>query len=257
MSTNPVEAYHSALKYGNKVIMQRFSLLGIVKHVLGVDRRYLLRAEETRINFRGKTLAEEALVPGIVQFPLPVQNLLSPEIREGKKLCDDGEVPRTDVLQDIRPSQNEESDNDELFDWDWSIGSCDCRFYRKWRLPCRHLFHLHFVTDGQTLTTSRLQQWSLYWEDYGFELYEVNKQYTAFNPVLREEGAISPQDRVAAREVTETLLSSFYELEQAAHRQLGQEGRSFIEWWIGKLRAAATQLKDLKFDDWKAELPEV
>jgi hypothetical protein len=169
-----VEAYHSALKYGNKVIMQRFSLLGIVKHVLGVDRRYLLRADEARINFRGKTLPEGALVPG--KFPLPVQNLLSPEIREGKKLCDDGELPCANMLQDIRPSQNDENDdgNGELFDWDWSNAACDCRFYRKWRLPCRHLFHLHFVTDGQTLTPLRLQQWSLYWEDYGFELYEVN-----------------------------------------------------------------------------------
>ena len=62
------------------------------------------------------------------------------------------------------------------------------------------------------------------------------------------------QDRVAAREVTETLLTSFYELERAAYQRLGgSEGRNFITLWIGKLRSAAASLQTLDFDAWKAK----
>jgi hypothetical protein len=60
--------------------------------------------------------------------------------------------------------------------------------------------------------------------------------------------------RTAAQEITETLLTSFYELEQTAHRELGVvEGRGFVTWWISKMREAASLLQGLKFDDWRAK----
>jgi hypothetical protein len=144
-------------------------------------------------------------------------------------------------------------DADNSNNFVWSEAQCECRFYRKWRLPYRHLFHHHFVNEGQTLTEVHLMQWSLLWEENGFELYEVDESYTAPNLPLKEDG-IDSYDRVAAREVTETLLTSFYELERAAHQQLGGlEGRNFITWWIGKLRSAASSLQTLDFDAWKAK----
>jgi hypothetical protein len=96
-------------------------------------------------------------------------------------------------------------------------------------------------------------QWSRLWEENGFELYEVAESYTAPNLPLKEDG-VDSYDRVAAREVTETLLTSFYELERAAYQRLGgSEGRNFITWWIGKLRSAAASLQTLDFDAWKAK----
>ena len=47
-TTNPVESWHSVLKCKGvtKDILQRFSLLGIVKHSLAIDKEYDLRAKE-------------------------------------------------------------------------------------------------------------------------------------------------------------------------------------------------------------------
>ena len=47
-TTSPVESWHSVLKCKGvtKDILQRFSLLGIVKHSLAIDKEYDLHAKE-------------------------------------------------------------------------------------------------------------------------------------------------------------------------------------------------------------------
>ena len=53
----------------------------------------------------------------------------------------------------------------------------------------------------------------------------------------QRDTADNPYNRVAAREVTEGLLTSFYELKRAVYTRLGaEEGRGFAGWWIGRLR---------------------
>ena len=92
---------------------------------------------------------------------------------------------------------------------------------------------------------------SALWQENGFELYEVNESYIVPNSTVNED-AINSSNRTAAREVTEVLLTSFYELERAAYQRLGAaEGNKFVQWWIGKLRATTT-LKGLNFDAWKS-----
>ena len=53
-TTNPVETWHSVLKCKGvtKDILQRFSLLGIVKHSLAIDKKYNLRAEKVKQKWR-------------------------------------------------------------------------------------------------------------------------------------------------------------------------------------------------------------
>ena len=109
------------------------------------------------------------------------------------------------------------------------------------------------ITILSTIAEARLMQWSDLWEEHGFELYEVNESFAVSDPPLKED-SINSYDRVAAREVTETLPTSFNELERAAYQRLGgSEGRNFITWWIGKLRLAASSLQTLDFDAWKAK----
>jgi hypothetical protein len=71
-STNALEGYHSALKYGNESVMQQFSLLGIVKHVLDLNKRYFQQAATNKNNFCGKSIREAVLVKGLMLFPVPV-----------------------------------------------------------------------------------------------------------------------------------------------------------------------------------------
>ncbi|KAK0714099.1 hypothetical protein B0T26DRAFT_384927 [Lasiosphaeria miniovina] len=144
-----------------------------------------------------------------------------PKIREGQTLADDGELVRGGLLEDIDVEEGE---------FEWSAAQCDCRFYWRWSLTCRHLFHHHFVNSSLTLTEARLLQWSNRWQEGDFELYEVRESYRVAAPEDADEHAILAYNRVAAREVTETILTSFYKLESNAVARLGQvEGRRFID----------------------------
>jgi hypothetical protein len=67
-TTNPIETWHSVLKCKGvtKDILQRFSLLGIVKHSLAIDKEYDLRAEEVKQKWRTRQH------PLAAEFPEPL-----------------------------------------------------------------------------------------------------------------------------------------------------------------------------------------
>ena len=247
LDTNPVEAFHSALKYGSKVVMQRFSILGIVKHVNSIDHRFFLRALKRKADFRDRC-AEVGLIPGLKYFPSPVQNLMVPEVYEGQRLHDDGETPRAYLLEPL-DDDNWVVEDDSQLTTGPLVMKCDCRFYRRWRLPCRHLFQYHFA--GDTLINSSCRYWGELWEDHGFELYESSESYrelpkTAVEPVATRE-------RLHAREVIENMTASYYDLESWALTHKGPvEGREFIAWYITQLQEAATTLGKMDFEAWKA-----
>lgn len=205
--------------------MQRFSLVGITKHIHTINIQYFDRAERVKIDFRSKILAEAIIVPGLGRFPVPIQQLLAPEVQEGKRMADDGELPPSTLEFDCLEVDGNGEDFDDL---NWSTVHCECRFYRRWKLPCKHLFQHHFISDCHTLTEVRLQQWSDLWQQNGFELYEATTTIFTSNLTPKEPN-FSAYDRVAAREVTESLLASFYELERAAYNKLGSvDGSNFV-----------------------------
>jgi hypothetical protein len=177
-----------------------------------------------------------------------VQILLASEIRAGQTLADEGELVRPGLLQGITIDADEDEGG-----FQWESAHCDCRWYRRWLLPCSHLWHHHFVNNNLTLTESRLCQWSLQWDEHGYELYEGRVSYHAL-PASTEAETIAATHRIEAREVAETLLTSFYELERAAHQALGAiKGRDFVAWWIKKLQESAAALSAITFESWKAQ----
>ena len=76
-----------------KDILQRFSLLGIVKHSLVIDKEYDLRAEEVEWKWRTRQHPLAVEFPELGIFPYPVQQLLVEEIHQGKLLVGEEEVP--------------------------------------------------------------------------------------------------------------------------------------------------------------------
>ncbi|KAI1818939.1 hypothetical protein F4861DRAFT_544487 [Xylaria intraflava] len=217
-SINILEGYHSAVKYDSKSILPQFSLLGTVKHIIAVNKRYMARAIKAMNDFRTRVLRETPLIPGLENFPYPVQLLLTTEIRQGQTMTSDGHIPSAYLFEGIQDHFEENLQN-----FQWKTASCDCRFYRKWHLPCSHIFHHHFANGGRTLTPKSLEYWSNVWQNQGFELYSTLKN----QPTTKGTSGDYYNDRrrvmqrVQAREVTETILHSFYELERAAHSQLG------------------------------------
>lgn len=223
--------------------MQRFSLLGIVKHVMAINKRYFLRAAKQRSLFKGRISLLEDILPGFGQFPSPVQELLRPELKEGQEMAENGEPCSSSLHVDI------DCDSDSF---NFQDAVCDCRFYGKYRMPCRHIFQLHFVLDEQILTRDRLRWWSNMWEESGFEVYETGGWHRVPHLPSTDPDGFRSEQRAEAREVTESLLTSFYQLERAARATLGAvEGSRLVAWWITKLRNAATSMPR-DFDAWKA-----
>jgi hypothetical protein len=48
--------------------------------------------------------------------------------------------------------------------------SCRCQFYRKWQLPCRHIWQHHILF--RVLTPDAMAAFSFAWDEGGYEIYE-------------------------------------------------------------------------------------
>jgi hypothetical protein len=111
------------------------------------------------------------------------------------------QIPRADLFKDIIV------DDEEGFDL--AVARCDCHFYRRRRLPGRHLFHHHFVSNSLTFTESLSRKRSIDWEEHGVDIYEAIERYRAPPPPIassQRDPVDNPYNQVAACEVTETLL---------------------------------------------------
>ena len=134
LDTNPNEAYHSTLKFNHKALMQRFSLTGLIKHVVMISERYFVRARKNKANLRGSRLPETTALPGLALFPVPVQKLVTEEFREAHRLIQQDEPLRPGLGLSQAYDEDEEEDADDVALVEIA---CDCRFFRSWRLPCR------------------------------------------------------------------------------------------------------------------------
>jgi hypothetical protein len=91
-----VENWHSVLKGKGvtKNILQRFSLLGIVKHSLAIDKEFDYQAYEAKQKWRTRQHPLAAEFPELGVFPSPVQKLLADELVQAKLLVCEEEVPK-------------------------------------------------------------------------------------------------------------------------------------------------------------------
>lgn len=113
-----------------------------------VDREWHQRALVAEKKFRSTILPQVAMFPHLQKLPTPVQNLLADQIKLANAAMNSLDAPK------------------ELND----VAECDCEFYRKYQLPCSHIFVQHQLFG--TLKEEDFERWALMWEESGFELYE-------------------------------------------------------------------------------------
>ncbi|KAK9364564.1 hypothetical protein V1509DRAFT_572730 [Lipomyces kononenkoae] len=114
---------------------------------------------------------------------------------------------------------------------------CACSFYRKYLLPCRHIFLSDLLYD--VLTPEHWQMYSFMFEESGFEVYEaVTKEYVQ-DGIYDEIGA--PERRaLGCKEILENLRSRYYELEEDLLERVGPEETSRqMESWLDSLRQSS------------------
>jgi hypothetical protein len=149
-STNIVESWHASLKLRQKSAMSQWSLLGIIRHIANIAKDWDARAEKEAHSFRSTHLSETVFAPAMRKLPLPMQRMILEERRECQNLLNEGEEPG------------------EL---KGDVPGCDCAFFRKWQLPCRHLWMAEELF-GSVLTDDRWDTYAFWFEDCGFEFYE-------------------------------------------------------------------------------------
>ena len=113
-------------------------------------------AENTAFEFRTKQISAfgidyEALNQ-IRKFPFPIQQLIVSEVHAVEKRIEKGK----DVPNLVSPN-------------------CYCLFFRRYLLPCRHIFHEHLYGEKKLLTLSAWEQFQQMFEKSGFEVYTNQK----------------------------------------------------------------------------------
>ena len=89
---------------------------------------------------------------------------------------------------------------------------CNCKFYRQYLLPCRHIFHLD--TDVKVLTSNRWEAYIFMFSDCGMTVY------AGIDPVWVEDVSIGGSSRVSCfilrlRQRMEQLQPNLYAIQEA------------------------------------------
>jgi hypothetical protein len=198
-------------------------------------------AEQAEISFR--TIDHPLVVqnPWLRDFPFPVQRLIAKSIQLGTELY---------------KSESDESVTDVVVD----ETTCSCFWYRKYGLPCQHLWYQH-LTIG-CLKQDNFNQWSAMWEEGGFELYftrdwvfvkDSGEDDNEPDPVARRAAAI----RLRMKECLEMIRSKHFELEEKAQELDEEAGQKLLGWWLRKLTQTAKGSWLASFDDFLSEHPEL
>lgn len=142
-STSPLESYHAVLKRKGDA---SFGLIGACRITHAADRSYFDRATRVKLDFRTRSITEAQTYPILYGFPNPVQILLLGEIRAFERRVEEGKS---------MPNHEEPE--------------CNCQFFRKYLLPCRHLFHRNILDDF--LTDAHWMAFRNMFNESGFDVY--------------------------------------------------------------------------------------
>jgi hypothetical protein len=113
---------------------------------------------------------------------------------------------------------------------------CNCLFFRKWQLPCQHIWHADMAFH--ILTDAAMETWKWGWEEGGFEMYEHWTTDWVESRVMEEIGA-PLRYRLNLREVTDSIQSRFFDLEQRLAKSKRHEASNIMGLWLDKLNDMA------------------
>ena len=147
-TTNALESFHAALKYGTKDRMTQFTLKGAALYTLRIAQRYEDRAIVAARNARRKQH------PRVVEYPW-----LSKPPHAAQVL----------VADELKFAEEEQGDNFDRISHD-NPAHCTCRFFMRYNLPCRHIWGYNLAF--RQLIQAHFDSFAAMFEDCGFEVYE-------------------------------------------------------------------------------------
>jgi hypothetical protein len=181
-TTNAAENWHKQLKRrGTKYLMKgTYSLTGAFCAVAETLADYESKANLAKINFRTSTtvLGERFPYFGFEKLPGPIQVMILEQVEQGTEENHPGIIPTQVQIPGITkdtggPALEDDIDTpapeDEARPLLAGLPSCTCHWYRKWQLPCQHIW-LHQELFG-LLQPENFTQLITLWECNGYEIY--------------------------------------------------------------------------------------
>ena len=189
-TTNALESFHAALKYGTKDRMTQFTLKGAALYTLRIAQRYEDRAIVAARNARRKQHPRVIEYPWLSKLPHAAQVL---------------------VADELKFAEEEQGDNFDRISHD-NPAYCTCRFFMRYNLPCRHIWGYNLAF--RQLTQAHFDSFAAMFEDCGFEVYEG--QVKEHLDSLENDRYARPteQKRLEMRDVVYGLQQRYYDLEK-------------------------------------------
>jgi hypothetical protein len=220
-STNPVEAWHNALR--KKSLTQAFALLslaGCIETIDAVASEYEARALRKEDDFYGRQLSEAQRYPRLATFPLPLQKRTRTELRIARAFKKDG------------ASSRREFDNP---------AECECSFYRKYLIPCRHIWYRHIT--HHTISDEQWDTWQQQFKENGMEVYEVRTKIVVdlpppSVPVFTARETYTLQ----YREISERLRTAWYDFMDETEGLPEVDRIKCMKNWLNSLNQGVNEL---------------
>ena len=202
-----------------KASCMTFSLIGAANHVIRVGDQWENRARQEAINFRTTMTPECQECSQFRKFPYPVQKLIVDQWKLAAKELADGDMPADELP-------------DEL------ICPVDCLFWRRYQLPCKHLWHYNIVFDA--FQQSNWTIWAEMFEDSGFEVYETSARLKV---ECHEEIEEVNHHMLQMREVLNAIKEKYYEIVEHTADWTSEERSSQMQRWIDWLNKLTGPIK--------------
>ncbi len=235
-STNPIEAFHRALKALAKItkrtIRPKYSLAGIIQLVAQCADQYDARAQRAEYDWSRSQLSAVSEHPWLGEFAYQIQLLLLDEIKEAERLAEAG------ADSDSRLTES---------------GKCECHFGRSYWLPCRHVIYA-FEFLGE-IEEPNWKEFSEQFDESGFEVYTSRALVEVDNeamPVSRDLRA-----KLVTSEALDSIRTRFFEVAEFSDSLDSDEKDRLLRRWEEELADFSSAFIGRSLGEWLNRKDEV
>ena len=188
-STNPLESYHNQLKQyigGNGL---RLPFVGLARYVIQVQTLRERDFEMAKIHFRTKSLSITKDYQQLKKLPYPLQQLVATEhAKVEDRILNGKEIPMLEALD------------------------CHCTFFKRYFLPCKHMFHKDMCGPEKLLTDDALNSLVEDFEEGGFDVFEKRASVTVVE-TSTEHPCWKIKGKAKVYEYLEMIRNRYFEIE--------------------------------------------
>ncbi|RHZ76932.1 hypothetical protein Glove_187g66 [Diversispora epigaea] len=203
-STNALESYHSELK---KTTSPQHGLIGTCNKIVALDLKKRSNSDYVAFEFRVKKISatgiDDDIFREIHKFPFPIQKLIVNEILSVESRIEKGkDLPGLMSLE------------------------CQCLFFRKYMLPCKHIFHEQIHGPRKLLTIDSWKQFQQTFDESGFEIYE-HCELINFEILEKNKNDRAAENRkLTVNELMERTRNEYWNIEEIGDEK---EKSEFLE----------------------------